>query len=198
MVSAVASACSSDDNKNSIPPATTDSGGGGDSTFGDGGTGFDAPLSPDSITTFETGPSDTGPGPSNLFDAGPQTTLDGGGPDGSGLPCYAGGVAEVEPNDTAGAATTLPNKPVGTPAVMCGVLEAADGGGASDFVSYKVSAGAQSVKVNWYGNIVQPPPITVKGVADPFTTIQKNDPYVFEIKPNGTGPIYWQLLILEE
>ena len=33
-------------------------------------------------TTLETGPSDTGPGPSNLFDAGPQTTLDGGGPDG--------------------------------------------------------------------------------------------------------------------
>lgn len=191
----VAAACSDSDDPAAVPAGDA----GSDATTADVTTGTDSGGGTDTGTFQETSVTDTTP--SYLFDAGqPSTLFVDGGPEG-GIPCVVGGVAEVEPNNTAGTANTLPNVAIGTSASICGFLTPSDGGQEVEYVAFKLQSGTSKFDVQWAGSIAQPT-VTVDGgvisIGGPGS-FQKDQPYIFKIEPSGgSGAIPWRLSILEQ
>ena len=107
------------------PPSDLDSGGG--------------PLVTDDSGTVTMDGGTVTPQP----DSGPIVFLDGGSNVEGGVPCFAGGVVESEPNDTSATASAF----TGT---ICGIV---DPGTESDFVSVTLKSTTTTFSIFYTGNI---------------------------------------------
>lgn len=196
---AVVAACSSSSSEEVLAADagsdTSSSGLDSGSTTDTGGSNFD------SATNTETSVFDAGP----QYDAGAPVTLDGGGPDGGGLPCVQGGIAEVEPNNAAGTATPFTTS-------VCGFIEpnsapadaAADAsvGAEVDFLTFTLQAATTSFFVQFSGDVTLN--ITVDGqtvvltpTSFPPIPFVKNKPYVIEVKANQASTTVYRVSLFE-
>lgn len=203
--SALAVACSSSSSEEVLAADAGSDTGSVDAGSVDTGT-VDSGGGSDSSVTFDSGPT---------FDAGQPVVLDAGPGFEGGIPCYAGGVLELEPNESAGSATSF----AGT---ICGVLSAGSGGagdasadsaadaagdgGASgvdeDYVTWTFKATTSSFSIKFEGDVI----IDISVDGSVVATLQagamasipfSKKPYVAHIKPASSRPAYWKLLVIE-
>jgi hypothetical protein len=94
-------------------------------------------------------------------DAGEAGAVDGdAGP--VGIPCYASGILEVEPDDTVGQATNFPPRDSNGYRTICG--QVAGGGGDHDFLRLVLTTGTTTYNLNFQGSIKIT--LTVQDVGD--------------------------------
>jgi hypothetical protein len=141
----------------------------------DASTGDDGPAQDDVNLQFDTyqppadtGPTpDTSPGGSNedvvlLYpDAGEAGLVDGEG-GAVGIPCYASGILEGEPDDTVGQATNFPPRDSNGYRTICG--QVAGGGSDHDFLRLVLTQGTSTYNLNFQGSIKIT--LTVQDVGD--------------------------------
>lgn len=186
-------ACSDDDTDANIVNPNVDSG--VDTDLPDVVT-----TQPDVVTTPPSGPDRDG-GTLTVLDAGP-------GVDG-GIPCYAGGELEVEPNDLLAQANELPEGAISASVlkrVLCGFTNN-DGGAvdAGDYESLRFTLGDASTDffVRFEGNVTvtietdgaAPVDISQPGVVLPR---QYNQPYFIRVNAKDGKTQKWKIVLFED
>lgn len=175
----------------------------------------------DASGAAETSTSDAAP----VFDAGPPTEIDGGPGYGGSVPCFNGGILEVEPNDTPAEATPFSGiicgavLPLGDGGSDAGVVDAGvadaglDGGDAGpivvvpgfeqDFVKFTLKATTQTYYVNFSGDVTLT--LTAAGTTATITPagqvgqlpFTKDEPIVVQISPNQPQKTFWSVIVNE-
>lgn len=187
-------ACSDDDNDGTVVNPGIDSGN-VDTDLPDVTT-----TQPDVVTTPPSGPDRDGGTLVNL-DAGPS--VDG------GIPCYAGGELEEEPNDLLTQANEFPDGAISANVlkrILCGITTN-DGGlpDAGDFESLRFTLGDASTDffVRYEGNVTvtietdgsAPVDISQPGVVLPR---QYNQPYFIRVNAKDGKTQKWKIVLFED
>lgn len=163
-----------------------------DSAKPDTGSGVDA-AKDTGIDVYEAGP---------VYDAGEPNLLDGGPDFEGGIPCVVGGAIEIEPNDTADAATAM-IPPVKT---ICGAVIAADGGpdgGESDWVQFNLGDASTTFYVQYAGNVkvhVETDGMAPVDISAPNATLvmKKGQPYYVEVRSKDGRTQTWRVSLFEK
>lgn len=187
-------ACGDDDNDANIVEPVVDSG--VQTNLPDVAT-----SQPDVVTTPPSGPD---------RDGGTLVTLDAGpGVDG-GIPCYAGGELEVEPNDLLSQANEMPEGAISANVlkrILCGITANGDGGlpDAGDFESLRFTLGDASTDffLRFEGNVT----VTIEtdgaapvDISQPNIVLPReyNQPYFVRVNAKDGKTQKWKIVLFED
>jgi hypothetical protein len=149
---------------------------------------------PDVETPPDAGPDvDAGPPPLAPFDGGPVVILDGGPGIDGGIPCFAGGELEQEPNDTPDEANKL--RPI-----RCGVVMVPPDGGENDYLTFTIPAAWTGFNLYYNGKISAV--VTVDGAApvditqEDRLTLVKGQPYYVQVRSRDGQIQLWKIILV--
>lgn len=145
------------------------------------------------VTTTPPPDAEAGTHPLPPFDGGPIVILDGGPAVDGGIPCFASGELEQEPNNTPATANSL--KPI-----RCGVVMVPPDGGENDYLTFTVPSSWSGFNLYYDGQISAV--VTVDGAAPvditqkDRLTLVKGQPYYVQVRSRDGQIQVWKIILV--
>lgn len=166
----------------------------------------DADQTPRDSGPVDSGPVDSGP----TYDPGEEVTIYPDGGDDAGIPCFAGGEIEVEPNDDKDDANEFDagvrENSQRIRRILCGAAMVTDGGadgGESDWLKFELSDASTGFYIQYFGDLrvnvetdgQAPVDITQRDAS--LGPHRVGQPYFVEVKSASGRTEKWKIVVYE-